>query len=635
MRIHKARSGFTMLELSVVIVIIALITGMGTVATLGLVESAKSAATEKKLDEIEKALQVFRLKNNRLPCPASLTLAPSNVNYGLEGQPLGGCTTGTPAATQYGLNEYAVRGAVPVRSLGLPDSFMYDGWGRRFLYATDINATYADVFTVIRPREYCEIAILDNAENAISGDENYAGGAIYALVSHGPNGSGGYLESGTRMLAGSDSHEQKNCACDDSGFLPAVDAQFVSKETTSTFDDIVRYKERWQMQSEEDAKLLATAYKGPEMAISLTQNGSNNVKLFERQCGQLKAYTGTLPANYTTTVSATATVGLAFTKNNGALFTYNGNAGAAQYSNLYYIHSYPAVGPAETPSTGIESTDFGTAPAMDMSQDGYLVVGLSSAVSVPYARLWRFLNGKFVQEPDTSPAEVFGTAALGQQLADDPTKIAVSKSGNYVAFTRNIATPYTYVYYKNISGTYTRMSDPGSKPNPATAIAFSDDETMMAMGTASTARIWPITKTTNTFGSVISKTGTSTIVAMDFSPDGKYFAMVGGNPGDTLAYNSMFRIYKIDALSGGSITDITPAGTFTYGGGAFVDIAFSADSNFLVMPFIGGASDQRATIFRRTGASTFQELKGSDGTARPLTFTLNGGESPYRVKFAH
>ena len=90
---NRRVAGFTLLELTIVLVIVAIITGMGLISTLGVLESARRAATENKLNEIEKALMAFRVANGRLPCPFDLYHADTSAFAGLESEPPGTCLT--------------------------------------------------------------------------------------------------------------------------------------------------------------------------------------------------------------------------------------------------------------------------------------------------------------------------------------------------------------------------------------------------------------------------------------------------------------------------------------------------------------------------------------------------------------
>src|SRR5579884_3418275 len=126
------RRGFTVLELSIVLTIIALVTAMSFSSSLAVLSTARQNATLQKVKTIDQALLAYRTANDRLPCPASLTLAVGNANYGVEAANPGSCTGGTPAANfsaNGATNTFATgaEGALPTVTLGLPNDFMFDG----------------------------------------------------------------------------------------------------------------------------------------------------------------------------------------------------------------------------------------------------------------------------------------------------------------------------------------------------------------------------------------------------------------------------------------------------------------------------------------------------------------------------
>lgn len=262
--------------MSVVLAIIAIITAGTFSMGSSVLESARIASTNNKLDTIETALMAFRLANNRLPCPgdATLTDTPANAaTYGYEANNVSGtCTGGSPAANySYTLpsppantnirgGTAITEGAVPVRTLGLPDEFQFDGWGRKFAYAAWTPLTNTNAFITYGVSPSCGAITAENAGHGY----RTADGA-YALISYGPDGHGGYLQSGSRYFMGSDNADEwTNCHCNasanvanTSGNAPAT---YVEQEATqsnssdplSVFDDIVRFKDRWQMQNAYD-----------------------------------------------------------------------------------------------------------------------------------------------------------------------------------------------------------------------------------------------------------------------------------------------------------------------------------------------------------------------------------------------
>ena len=256
-------AGFTLLELSVVLVIIAAITGVGIGMGSSMIDSASRAGTQQKMDTIEAALEAFRLANDRLPCPADARLAASSSNYGQEAANLGSCTGGAPAAdatanngnnSNIPANTTVAEGAVPVRTLGLPDQFQFDAWGRKFSYAVWTPMTNLNAFVTYGIAQNCGGITVENAGH---GYRSKSG--AYALISYGADGHGGYLQSGARYSAGAtDSDEQTDCHCNSSATDTGYTATYVQKDmtwtsATSTFDDYVRFKERWQMQNDYDA----------------------------------------------------------------------------------------------------------------------------------------------------------------------------------------------------------------------------------------------------------------------------------------------------------------------------------------------------------------------------------------------
>ncbi|MDQ5916609.1 MAG: hypothetical protein QG584_2503, partial [Pseudomonadota bacterium] len=75
--------GFTLVELTIVLVIIALLAGGMLVSLSAQQESAARSTTERRITEVIEALSGYAAANGRLPCPA----APAST--GVE-SPLGG-----------------------------------------------------------------------------------------------------------------------------------------------------------------------------------------------------------------------------------------------------------------------------------------------------------------------------------------------------------------------------------------------------------------------------------------------------------------------------------------------------------------------------------------------------------------
>lgn len=291
---NKTR-GFTLIEISIVVLILSLLAAAGLRYATAIKDSNNNAALTDTLDTIETALMNYRMAYGRLPCPADITLAENTANFGNEIEALGdglctganyfnakpGSTTDPDGASAYaagvtgsGNNSGAAdtlydstsvnqvtAGALPSKALKLPDRYAYDPWGRKILYVVDKRMTATSAFSTYSVTSSVvgnpgAIVVKYTWNNTLANAITYKG--IYALVSYGKNGHGGYVRnlSATpiRYLYGSNNtDEQKNCHCDSNAAATTFDRIFVQKARTGTtatldtFDDVVRFKNRSEM----------------------------------------------------------------------------------------------------------------------------------------------------------------------------------------------------------------------------------------------------------------------------------------------------------------------------------------------------------------------------------------------------
>jgi prepilin-type N-terminal cleavage/methylation domain-containing protein len=258
----RSQSGFTLLELSVVLTIIAVVVGMSVSMGISMVATAHQSATQKKMKAIDDALLKYRTANDRLPCPGDLTIVQGATNFGIEAANMGICTGGSPSANFTGSGvtntwQTAAEGAVPAVTLGLSPDFMFDGWGNRFRYAVDVSYTTKGIFAGTG------ISCINGAITVNDGNGNpRSTGSIYALISHGANGHGAYTTSGVTINASSSSADElTNCHCNSSGVTTTSSGVQTTKPATYVqkspaydsgqagnslyyFDDLVSYKER-------------------------------------------------------------------------------------------------------------------------------------------------------------------------------------------------------------------------------------------------------------------------------------------------------------------------------------------------------------------------------------------------------
>ena len=106
--IAKPVTGFTLVELSIVLVIVALLIGGMLIPLSAQKDIQNINDTNKRLAEIKEALLGFAIINLRLPCPTTQA-DPANVGYGIEDAT---CAN--------------VEGYLPWKSLGVSE---VDAWG--------------------------------------------------------------------------------------------------------------------------------------------------------------------------------------------------------------------------------------------------------------------------------------------------------------------------------------------------------------------------------------------------------------------------------------------------------------------------------------------------------------------------
>lgn len=222
---RRTTQGFTLVELAIVLLIVALLTGGLMLGITAQRNAAENSDAQRQLENIREALIGYAMANGRLPCPAN---------------------PGTPSASGAG-NEYLKQcsskvdcvstdlecslefGVIPWSTLGIPE---VDPWGSRFTYF--VGREFSDplikkeIDAGVRTRFRMETAGRANVEDGAG--HVVAGNVPAVIVSHGTRGAGAYQTNGAQLPFTNIGNEGENSD---------ADLTFVSRTPDDSFDDIV------------------------------------------------------------------------------------------------------------------------------------------------------------------------------------------------------------------------------------------------------------------------------------------------------------------------------------------------------------------------------------------------------------
>jgi len=226
-RHHQA--GFTLVEIAMVLLIVALLLG-GLVPTLsGQIEQRRVSETRKQLDEIQQALLGYAVSNKHLPCPAK------SASDGTESRNVatGTCTGNTRV------------GFLPWAELGVSKT---DSWGRIFIYSASNTFTNSTTpFTLTSNRDIT-IKTRDATGALINLSKSTDIPAV--ILSTGTNGIFGTTDSGSTISSaaptGTNNVADQKSNIDGTVAGGAPGTTFMSRDpaapansTDESFDDLV------------------------------------------------------------------------------------------------------------------------------------------------------------------------------------------------------------------------------------------------------------------------------------------------------------------------------------------------------------------------------------------------------------
>jgi len=194
--------GFTLAEMAVAVVILALLLFGAMVPFSTQVDLRNVAETKRTMDSIKDAIIGFTQANGRLPCPANGSIATGGANAGIE--------QASCSATPYGV--------IPWVTLGVPEN---DSWGRRFSYsvtpifADAVGTTFGCTPTTtptLSSFAFCSVGTLtvNTRSDSTRALTPVGSGLTAVIISHGKNGFGGYISNGTALPASPGADEIAN-----------------------------------------------------------------------------------------------------------------------------------------------------------------------------------------------------------------------------------------------------------------------------------------------------------------------------------------------------------------------------------------------------------------------------------------
>jgi prepilin-type N-terminal cleavage/methylation domain-containing protein len=190
--------GFTLIELSIVVVIISMLLSLGLGVLNAQLVSAAHSETKKRQAIIQDALTAYLGANKRLPCPD----VPNNTHGAIDTSQVtgaedrtGGLATGVCSGNI---------GVVPYATLGLGREVALDGWGNFMSYSipagsgtcpgTGINWSLADCFGAAKTAPYSLF------EGTVVAPTPAASNVLAMVISHGPNGFAAWGRQGSRNV---------------------------------------------------------------------------------------------------------------------------------------------------------------------------------------------------------------------------------------------------------------------------------------------------------------------------------------------------------------------------------------------------------------------------------------------------
>lgn len=249
-------SGFTLLELSIVLLIASMLATFSVGIGKFFLEQNKIRATQIKLRTIASALDIYLIQHNKLPCPAGLKKS-TGIPLGATPENSAGTCSSSNATEGVYVNNNVARGWVPYKELGLTADTVYDEWNNKIVYSVPTVLIHSNFNEL--DDDFNGITVYNDSKSkfSITNDNNKA---IYTIVSHGKNSLGAFNKDGDQKSdIGISNDEKTNIAStslsNSDEFVYFNDSRKPCyNDNTKKCDDLGRYMTKMQVTVDSDIR---------------------------------------------------------------------------------------------------------------------------------------------------------------------------------------------------------------------------------------------------------------------------------------------------------------------------------------------------------------------------------------------
>jgi prepilin-type N-terminal cleavage/methylation domain-containing protein len=238
---NKKNLAFTLLEMSITILILGIILVGAINFQINIKERSKENITADKIEKIEQAIRAYFIQNEKLPCPADITSLKTDSSYGNELRTNGSCIVNNSNF----LNNSLIYGGVPTKVLDLNNDYGIDAWNDKIAYIVSKSYSDSKIYLVGNSGT---LKIKNIAGTKIT-DE-----AIYVLISGGKNRNGVFA-NGSQLTIDSSLTDSANV------FSTGFSGTFIKDVNTNSFDDLVAFKKKNDLIFGNDMETLSCTLK--------------------------------------------------------------------------------------------------------------------------------------------------------------------------------------------------------------------------------------------------------------------------------------------------------------------------------------------------------------------------------------